>query len=86
MLELGIGERGCGYDGTATAERADALRVELVDADEVVESSGISTTSHICRVASGAKDTLRFAVEVSLASLHISQLSEVSTDRGSLGL
>lgn len=39
---------------------ADARRVLL--ADDVVESSGSSTTSHVCKVASGAKETLRLAV------------------------
>lgn len=40
----------------------DALRVELVDAEDVVESSGSSTTFQVWRVASGANDTLRLAV------------------------
>ena len=39
---------------------ADALRVLL--AEDVVESSGSSTTSHVCKVASGANETLRLAV------------------------
>lgn len=43
----------------------DALLVEFVDAEDVVESSGISTTSQVCRVASGAKDTRRLAAKVS---------------------
>ena len=41
--------------------RDEARRVEL-EADEEVESSGISTTFHVCRVASGAKETRRFAL------------------------
>lgn len=45
----------------ALAVKPDLLRVALVDADEVVESSGISTTFHVWSVASGAKETLRFA-------------------------
>ena len=45
----------------AFADSADARRVEFVEADEVVESSGSSTVSHVCKVASGAKETLRFA-------------------------
>jgi hypothetical protein len=40
--------------------RADARLVEL-DVDDEVESSGISTTFHVCNVASGANDTRRFA-------------------------
>ena len=35
------------YGEGAVAVRPDALLVELVDADEVVESSGISTTSQV---------------------------------------
>lgn len=38
---------------------ADARLVLL--AEDVVESSGSSTTSHVCKVASGAKETLRLA-------------------------
>lgn len=52
--ELGIGD-------AALADNADARRVEFVDAEEVVESSGSSTVSHVCNVASGANETLRFA-------------------------
>lgn len=43
--------------------RDDARLVEL-EVDEEVESSGISTTFHVCNVASGANDTRRFAVAV----------------------
>ena len=39
----------------------EARRVELVASDDVVASSASSTTSQVCRVASGAKDTRRFA-------------------------
>lgn len=39
----------------------EARRVELVASDEVVASSPSSITSHVCKVASGAKDTRRFA-------------------------
>ncbi len=52
--ELGIGD-------AVLADKADARRVEFVDADEVVESSGSSTVSHVCKVASGANETLRLA-------------------------
>lgn len=41
--------------------KPDARRVELPEADDVVESSGSSTTSHVCNVASGANETRRFA-------------------------
>ena len=43
-------------------DAAEARRVEFVASEEVVASSGNSTTFHVCRVASGAKDTLRFAL------------------------
>jgi len=39
----------------------DARRVELVASDEVVASSTDSIRSHVCRVASGANETRRFA-------------------------
>lgn len=42
--------------------REDARLVEF-DADDEVESSGISTTFHVCNVASGAKETRRFAFD-----------------------
>jgi hypothetical protein len=47
--------------GVAGAVSDDARRVEFVDADEVVESSPISMFTHVWSVASGAKDTRRFA-------------------------
>ena len=53
----------------AIADSADARRVKLVDADETVESSGNSTTSHVCKVASGANETLRFAAQISQAPI-----------------
>ena len=60
--EFGKGERGCERgDVAAIVDRPDARRVELPEADDVVESSGSSTTSQVCKVASGANDTLRFA-------------------------
>jgi hypothetical protein len=44
----------------AEAAKDEARRVEFELEDEV-ESSGISTTFQVCNVASGAKDTRRFA-------------------------
>ncbi len=56
------GERGCrNGDAAAMVERTDARLVELPEAEDVVASSGSSKTSQVCRVASGANDTLRFA-------------------------
>lgn len=64
VSEPGKGERGCECgDVAAIVDRPDARRVELPEAEDVVESSGNSTTSHVCKVASGANDTLRFASE-----------------------
>ena len=57
--EEGMGDLGGVYGDPA---KADARRVEFVEADDVVESSGISTTFQVCNVASGAKETLRAAV------------------------
>lgn len=45
----------------------DCLRVEL-DAELVVESSAISMTLQVCRVASGANDTRRCAIDFLLAA------------------
>ena len=62
------GEDGSSFSGDGGAgwfwafAAADARLVELA-ADDAVESSGISTTFHVCNVASGAKDTLRFAID-----------------------
>ena len=42
-------------------DSADARRVEFVASDDVVASSPVSTRSHVCSVASGAKETLRLA-------------------------
>ena len=39
----------------------EARRVADVEDDDVVESCMYYTTSQVCRVASGAKDTRRFA-------------------------
>ncbi len=59
--ELGNGDRGWDMEGVANVDRPDARRVEFPEAEDVVESSGNSTTSHVCSVASGANETLRFA-------------------------
>ena len=45
----------------------DCLRVEF-EADDVVESSASSITFQVCKVASGAKETLRFAIDFRLAA------------------
>ena len=42
-------------------ETTDPRLVEFVASDDVVASSGSSTTSHVCRVASGANETRRLA-------------------------
>ena len=68
-----MGDLGVVYGDPAVAVKADALRVEFVDADEVVESSATSTTSHVCKVASGANDTLRFACSHVSSALHPDQ-------------
>ena len=46
---------------TDTSEMLDALLFVFVDADEVVESCISSIMSQVWRVASGAKETRRFA-------------------------
>lgn len=58
---------GSHWSGTASGSFFSALGVDdarLVefDVEDEVESSGISTTFHVCNVASGAKETRRFAV------------------------
>ena len=45
--EDGRGERGAIYDNPVFPVNPEARRVELVDADDVVESSGNSTTFHV---------------------------------------
>lgn len=40
----------------------DEARLVEFDVEDEVESSGISTTFQVCSVASGAKDTRRFAM------------------------
>lgn len=69
VSELGVEKRDWRDGDVAIAVKPDARRVEFPEADEVVESSGNSTTFHVCRVASGANETLRFAKNGS-ASLH----------------
>lgn len=57
--------------------------MEFVEAEEVVESSGISTTSQVWRVASGAKDTRRLAtrsqLQVSGTIAHHIQKADMSS-------
>ena len=79
MSELGIGEAGALYGEPAAPDMVDARRVELPDALEVVESSGISTTSQVCSVASGANDTLRFAMQKS-AGLPLDSEADLPSD------
>ena len=45
-------------------ETFEALRVASDEAEEVVASRMYSTTSHVCKVASGAKDTRRLAKQL----------------------
>lgn len=42
-----MGERGVVNGDSALVVKPDARRVELVEADDVVESSGNSTTFHV---------------------------------------
>lgn len=68
------GEEGSSWAGACAGGwfsafcRDDARLVEFEVEDEV-ESSGISTTFQVCSVASGAKETRRFALSA-LVSLH----------------
>ena len=63
-----VGELGnSGWSGTGSGSffsvlGVDDARLVEFDVDDEVESSGISTTFHVCSVASGAKETRRFAV------------------------
>jgi hypothetical protein len=52
---------GAGDAGVDACETLEALRVASDEAEEVVASRMYSTTSHVCKVASGAKDTRRLA-------------------------
>ena len=54
--------------GVSAAVIEDCLLVEL-DADDVVDSSTISTTFQVCSVASGANETRRFAMLFRRAAL-----------------
>lgn len=73
--EEGIGDCGSAYGDPA---KADARRVEFVEAEDVVESSGISTTFQVCKVASGAKETLRAAI-ASMSAI-VASITDVSTN------
>jgi hypothetical protein len=53
---------GAGDAGVDACETFEALRVASEDAEEVVASRRYSTTSQVCSVASGAKETRRLAV------------------------
>jgi len=53
---------GAGEAGVDAWETLEALRVASEDADELVASRRYSTTSQVCSVASGAKETRRAAV------------------------
>lgn len=62
------GEAGASFAGVGGCwfcvfVRDEARLVEF-EAEDDVESSGISTTFQVCNVASGANDTRRFAVKV----------------------
>lgn len=46
----------------------DCLLLALVELDDCVESAAYSTTSHVCKVASGAKETRRLARDLRRAS------------------
>lgn len=80
--ETCVGVRRPCEEGDA-ADMAEARRVALVEADDVVESSGNSTISQVCSVASGAKDTRRLASDFRRASLR-SRISFFSISRLSL--
>lgn len=70
MSDSAYGEDGGSFCFTSSSGslfsvvRDDARLVEF-EADDEVESSGISTTFHVWSVASGAKDTRRFALTIS---------------------
>lgn len=53
---------GAGEAGVDACDTLEALRVASDDADELVASRRYSTTSQVCRVASGAKETRRLAI------------------------
>lgn len=50
-------EGGAGDAGVDAWETFEALRVASDEAEEVVASRMYSTTSHVCKVASGANET-----------------------------
>jgi hypothetical protein len=55
-------DMGAGEAGVDAWETLDALLVASEDAEELVASRRYSTTSQVCNVASGAKETRRAAV------------------------
>jgi hypothetical protein len=61
----GVSRRG---DSAACRDLDEARRPELEEFEEVVESWYSTTTSQVCRVASGAKETRRFARDLRRAS------------------
>lgn len=54
-------EGGADDAGVDAWETFEALRVASDEAEEVVASRMYSTTSHVCKVASGANETRRLA-------------------------
>lgn len=54
---------GAGDAGVDACDTFEALLVASEDADELVASRRYSTTSQVCSVASGAKETRRLAVQ-----------------------
>lgn len=59
-------EVGAGDAGVDACDTPEALLVASDEADELVASRRYSTTSQVCSVASGAKETRRLAVLVSV--------------------
>ena len=59
------GVLGGSADGDCCVVIEECRRVEF-EAEDVVESSANSMTLHVCNVASGAKDTLRLAIDLRL--------------------
>lgn len=67
--EEGSSWAGAGAGGWFSAFCRDDARLVEFEVEDEVESSGISTTFQVCSVASGAKETRRFALS-ELVSLH----------------
>jgi hypothetical protein len=61
-------EGGAGDAGVDACETLEARRVASDEAEELVASRMYSTTSHVCSVASGAKETRRLASDLRRAS------------------